>query len=314
MSPKRAIGRRCPVTRSQWDKMLAAYRERPTIQHVMDSGQCGKRAARRAILEGWPDHGYPPFVELGGEASSIHKEMSVFRETWAEADVTRGEAARQAAEEAMAARISMDAALKASRLAQGYAAKVLEKLEQDPDSMIPDNITPKIVLQLCTSLEKSAIVVEKAMKVEQMRAGKPEAVLGVEIGILIDRCSNDELELVAQSGELPARIIDTRRNIHAMAATAETDAESAARQDVEDAPDEEQDDSEDTDPDHARDDHGDTDAARAEDRANHGAEDRDSATDGLGIDTEAEAEGDEEKDIEELTLEAIKELEKAAAG
>ena len=64
-----------------------------------------------------------------------------------------------------------------------------------------------------------------------MRAGKPEAILGVEIGILIDRCSDDELELVAESGELPARIIDQRRNIRAMAATAETDAETAALSD-----------------------------------------------------------------------------------
>ena len=231
MSRKRAIGRRCPVTRSQWDKMLAAYRERPTIANVMEAGPCGKRAARRAIMEGWPDHGYPPFTELKGDASSIHKEMSVFRETWAEADVTRGEAARQAAEEAMAARISMDAALKAARLAQGYAAKVLDRLEANPDAMIPDDITPKVVLQLCTSLEKSATVVEKAMKVEQMRAGKPEAILGVEIGILIDRCSDDELELVAESGELPARIIDQRRNIRAMAATAETEAEATALSD-----------------------------------------------------------------------------------
>lgn len=228
MPPKRAMSSRCPVTRSQWDKMLAGYREKPTIGHVMASGPCGKRAARRAIMEGWPDHGYPPFVELKGDASSIHKEMSVFRETWAEVDVTRGEAARQAAEEAMAARISMDAALKAARLAQGYAAKVLERLEANPDAMIPDDITPKVVLQLCTSLEKSATVVEKAMKVEQMRAGKPEAVLGVEIGILIDRCSDEELELVATSGELPARIIDQRRNIRAMAATAASDAEEAA--------------------------------------------------------------------------------------
>lgn len=233
MSRKRALGKRCPITRSQWDKMLTAYREKPTIKYVMEAGGCGKRAARRAIMEGWPDHGYPPFTELGGEAAAIHKEMSVFRQSWADADVTRGEAARQAAEEAMAARISMDAALKASRLAQGYAAKVLERLEQDPEAMIPDDITPKVVLQLCTSLEKSATVVEKAMKIEQMRAGKPEAVLGVEIGILIDRCSDDELEIVATSGELPARIIDTRRNIRAMAATAANEAEETALSEAE---------------------------------------------------------------------------------
>jgi hypothetical protein len=207
--------------------MLKAYRERPTIKNVMEGGGVGKRIARRAIMEGWPHHGYTPFAELPAGGTSIHKEMAVYRDNWEEAAVTKGEAARQAAEEAMAARISMDAALRASRLTQSYVLPILKKLEEDPEAHIPEDISPKVIYQLTKALESSAAVVEKAMKIEQMRAGKPERVLGVEIGILLERCSDDELEFVVSEGELPARIIDQRKRIAANLAQ-ETDAEAIA--------------------------------------------------------------------------------------
>ena len=70
------------VTRSQWDKMLAAYRERPTIKSVMAAGEVGKRIARRAVMEGWPDLSLPPFVEVVVSGSTVHKEMAVLRESW----------------------------------------------------------------------------------------------------------------------------------------------------------------------------------------------------------------------------------------
>ena len=213
---------------------MAAYRERPTIVSVMEAGGCGKRAARRAIMEGWPDHGLPPFTELKGEAQSIHKEMAVYRESWHDAAATKGEAARQAAEEAMAARISMDAALKASRLTQTYVAAVIERLAENPDAMIPEDITPKTIYQLTRALESSASVVEKAMKIAQMQAGKPESVLGVEIGIMLERCNDDELEIVADTGAMPDRLVEARQGIRAkLAVTAETDAEAAALAEVE---------------------------------------------------------------------------------
>lgn len=231
----RPPGGRCPITREQWDEMLAAYRERPTIKSVMEAGNCGKRAARRAIQEGWPDHGLPPFIEMKGEALAVHKEMATFRETWQEAAITKGEAARQAAEEAMAARISMDAALRAAKLNMALTEAVISRIEECPEAVVPEDITPKTIYQLTRALESANNVVEKAMKIAQMQAGKPESVLGVEIGILLERCNDDELQLVADTGSLPDRIVEQRRNVTAqLAMTAETDAEAVALTEGED--------------------------------------------------------------------------------
>jgi uncharacterized protein (UPF0147 family) len=177
----------------------------------MAAGGVGKRIARRAVMLGWPNQSLPPFIELMVTGSTVHKEMAVFRDSWEEAAVTKGEAARQAAEEAMAARISMKSALQSAKMSQMYAAKVIEKLEAD-DFEMPE-ISPKLIYQIIRSLESSTTVVEKAMKIEQMQMGRPENILGIEIGILLERCSNEELEAMAGSGELPDRILDQRRRV-----------------------------------------------------------------------------------------------------
>jgi hypothetical protein len=197
------------ISRPVWDQMLVAYRERPQIKHVMEVAKVGKKMARRAILEGWPDHSLPPFVSLVAGSSTIHKEMAKVRESWETADVTRGEAARQAAEEALAARSVMAMALRTMKLNQHVLEKIMEKLEagQVP---IPEEMTPKILYQLTKSMDAAAAVVQKAMDVERKRMGEPEQVLGIQIGLLLDHCEDGELELIMQTGEVPRRLLDQR--------------------------------------------------------------------------------------------------------
>lgn len=206
---KRTNVRRSPITRSKWDKMLAAYRERPTIKNVALAGDVGTKTAKRAIREGWPDLSLPPFIELATSGTNVHKEMAVYRESWEEAAMTKGEATRRAAEEGMAARITMDAAVRSMRMTQGYAERVLEKIDNG-DLLIPEKITPRLVGSLVRSMESAANIVEKAMRIERMRAGEPEAVLGIQIGMMLERCNEEELEYVMRTGAIPARIIGQR--------------------------------------------------------------------------------------------------------
>jgi hypothetical protein len=174
----------------------------------MQAGGVGYKTAKRAISEGWPDLSLPPFAELQA-GTSVHKEMALTRESWEEAAITKGEAARQAAEEAMAARITMDAAIRSMRMSQGYAARILEKIEEG-DALIPEKITPRIVLALVNAMNTAAGTVEKAMKIERMRQGEPEKILGIQIGMLIERCSLEELEATAATGDVPARVLGQR--------------------------------------------------------------------------------------------------------
>jgi hypothetical protein len=203
---------RSSFDRRQWDKMLAAYRDRPTVKHVMAAGDVGRRIARRAIMEGWPDLNLPAFVELAADGTSVHKEMAKLRETWEESAVTQGEAARMAAEQAMAARVTMGSAMKAMRLSQCMADKMLEKIERGELAM-PEELTPQVVRQVVASMDSAASIVKKAIEIEQARAGEPEANLGMQIGIMIERCSETELEDIIRTGHMPDRLLDQRRMV-----------------------------------------------------------------------------------------------------
>ena len=204
--------RRSPITRSKWDKMLAAYRERPTIKHVSQAGEVGMKTARRAVNEGWPDLNLPPFIELAASGSNVHKEMAVMRESWEESALTQGEAARMAAEEGLAARITMDAAVRSMRMSQTYAERILEKIDEG-EMIIPEKVTPRLVQSLIRSMESASNIVEKAMKIERMRAGEPEKTLGIQIGIMLEKCTLEELSEVASTGHMPARVLGHREAV-----------------------------------------------------------------------------------------------------
>jgi len=213
MASKRKAPRGCSVTRSQWDKMLAAYRERPVIQAVMEAGEVGRRIARRAIMEGWPDMSLPPFVELLSGGSSVHKEMAVTRESWKSAALTQGEAARQAAEEALAARCALDGALQSARIQQKLSEELLRRLDSG-EQALAEELSPKLILQILKGMETTNVTLEKAIKIQRMHMGSPENALGIEIGLLLDLLQTDELEIVAETGELPMRILDQRKMVN----------------------------------------------------------------------------------------------------
>jgi len=210
-----------------WDKMLKAYRDRPTIKNIMDTVGVGRRLAKRAVTEGWPDMSLPPFINLLSSGTSVLKEMAVNRESWEDKALVQGEAARMAAEQASAARITMSGAMKATQLSMRLAQEMVDRLDAG-ERLLPDELTPKVIGQIVKSMDISAGIVKKALEIEKLRAGEPEAQLGIQIGIMIEGCSLEELEVVASTGELPMRIIDQRKMAKARLADDETDAEASA--------------------------------------------------------------------------------------
>lgn len=230
MSPRRATTapnlRNYAVTREQWDKMLAAYRQHPTIKVVMEAGDVGKRIARRAVMVGWPDLQLPPFVKLLTGGSSVHKEMAIYRESWQEAAVTKGEAARQAAGEALAARTAMQSATAAAEIAQTLAKKLLKFMGSDDFEFSAEDFNLKLVGQVVRALDTSTAALQKATKIEQMCMGGPEQVLGIEVMQVIGLCNPEELQAIASSGEIPSRLLDQRRRV--IDVMAESDAEAKA--------------------------------------------------------------------------------------
>lgn len=197
------------VDRARWNAMLKAYRERPTIKNIMLATGVGKRVARRAIFEGWPDQSLPPFVELASGGQDVHKEMAKLRESWEEAAIVQGEATRMAAEQTMAARISMEAAVRAIQVSQRMGQELLNRLEND-ERVLGEELSARTVKDVVSCLKEATSAVRQAIEIEHIRAGEPEQTLGIQIGILMERCTDEELEDVISSGRLPGRLVGER--------------------------------------------------------------------------------------------------------
>ena len=210
MITKSRLGRTGKVTRVQWDKMLAAFRENPTVANLMREAGVGRKMAKRAIFDGWPERALPPFVTLTTGMTTIHKEMAKLN-NWDDADIVREEAAKQGAREAHASFTLMSSAIRMLDLNMKQAALVIEKLEQGALRFPEDGeIGPKYIYQLTKSMDTAGALVQKALEVERKRLGEPEEILGAQFIQIFNMCSMDELDDVIKTGTLPDRLMDAR--------------------------------------------------------------------------------------------------------
>jgi len=111
----------------------------------------------------------------------------------------------KSATEAAAARMTLKHCMTLGAIYGHIAERTLDMIENGQLEM-PKTLTPKTVASLAGSLDKLTSATERAVAMEKGRAGEPEKILGVQIGILLDACTPDELDIVAETGHLPQRL------------------------------------------------------------------------------------------------------------
>jgi hypothetical protein len=208
-----SVTKRAPrITREMWDRMLAAYKEKPTLAYIMEQANVGRLTAKQAVHAGWPKFGWPPFTAMEKQKSTMLTELAKLNRDWDDNITAKNEAARQAAQEAWAARVGMDSAVRAAKLAHTYTDRVFKELEAG-NVEIPE-LKPNTLLSLVRALEATNTTLLKAMELQQKRAGKPESTIGGLVIDLLERCTDDELSVVIESGgRLPNRILGQKKII-----------------------------------------------------------------------------------------------------
>ena len=58
---------------------------------------------------------------------------------------------------------------------------------------LPDTLDVKTLSMMAGAADKLTSAIERAVKIEQRRAGVPEDNLGVKIGVLLEGCTVEEL-------------------------------------------------------------------------------------------------------------------------
>ncbi len=115
------------------------------------------------------------------------------------------DAVQRSAEEASIARQGMRNVLNMGALMSHITDRILEGVEQGRIE-IPDKLDYRVLSSLAASADKLTSAMERAIKIERGRAGEPDSVVGVKIGVLLERCSDEELESMLESGKLPGRL------------------------------------------------------------------------------------------------------------
>jgi hypothetical protein len=111
----------------------------------------------------------------------------------------------RAAQEAAAATMVMDHCLQIGAIMSHLTGKLLEGIEMGEIEM-PKTVSPKMLGSLTNSADRLTSAVERALKIAKGNAGEPTQVLGVQIGVMLNGCTPEELDYVTRTGQLPARL------------------------------------------------------------------------------------------------------------
>jgi hypothetical protein len=112
---------------------------------------------------------------------------------------------RRSATEAVAARQALGIAVNMGAIMGHVTDRVLAAIEEG-EMELPDTLDIKTLSMMASSADKLTSALERAIKIEKGKAGEPEKNLGVQIGILLDGCTVEELDVIAEHGGLPTRM------------------------------------------------------------------------------------------------------------
>jgi hypothetical protein len=84
------------------------------------------------------------------------------------------------------------------------ADKILAGIEAG-EILLPSVADPKVLASLAISADKLTSAMDRALKIKKGRGGEAEQTAGVQLGMLIDQCSPEELRAIQATGRLPVR-------------------------------------------------------------------------------------------------------------
>lgn len=205
------------------------------------------RVVRQAYNFGWPELRMPPLVDievkqeeidriLGEVESRAQEEIDLRGQARAEAIEVghqvaieaqlrernaalhrqgkdpRIEEARRKAQEIKATKGALEAAMQAVLAAKLYGREIL-KLVEGGQMDLPAKVDARAITSLARAVNVSTGALERAVRVERLRSGRPAEVVGVQIGLLLETATDDELGEIQRTGRIPPRILGLSRAV-----------------------------------------------------------------------------------------------------
>lgn len=112
----------------------------------------------------------------------------------------------RATREAAAAQSLLSSAMSASQVILEYVNKVFEKAQIPGAMEAPDIVTGGTLETLSKTVNNMTKAVDSAVRLSRLTAGEPESNLGVEVTVMINKMSDDELQWFLEHQQLPPRL------------------------------------------------------------------------------------------------------------
>jgi len=112
---------------------------------------------------------------------------------------------KRSAEEAAIARQALNTCLSLGAIYSHCADAYLVAIEEGRVAL-PAVVDMRVLNSLATSVDRMTAAMERAVKIEKGRSGETEKTPGVQIGILLDKCSDAELDMIVANGRFPDRL------------------------------------------------------------------------------------------------------------
>ena len=185
------------ITRPLYAAMKEAYLARPKIEYVARTCGVGLRMARRAVRQGWDDMNLPPLEQ------AVREELKHQGANGGQGPTTSGDLALQPA----SADVLMRSATAMGQMLEQCTNQILGRM-QNGEGLLDEEISLEMISRLVRANNTCSELLRRSLELQEHEQNKPHESDGVRIGMLLDRCTNEELEHIAETGELPARLID----------------------------------------------------------------------------------------------------------
>lgn len=193
------------VSLTQWQQAYTAWAERPNVDYVAAITGLPKVTVKRLIDHGAPEIAAPAMRRIPLDPIRVQQAMTTRRAQELSVPV-QDETIGRAADEASAARAVLRASLRIAQSLAITAEKTL-KLVESGKITLEGELTIDHLLRLTRAVEGANNAVHRAMQIDRLRTGQPETVLGLQVGLMLDGLSDEELVRVRADEKLPARLL-----------------------------------------------------------------------------------------------------------
>jgi len=194
------------LTQKDWETTVAAYTKTGNNSALQKKTQLDRKQVEHLLNIGVVRLGLPAIRPYLTDKAKVNLKLHEHaKEQTTAIQKARDQVTDRVAQEALAAQRLLRIGQDLNTVMEAYTQSIIEALSQGRLET-PETITKDDLLNLTKALDAHSKIIERAVKLQRLTAGEPTELLGVQIGMMLNTLTPEESRVLAQTGEIPARL------------------------------------------------------------------------------------------------------------